>query len=817
MVARFLEILFLTARHGTAFCVRAAYLCLRRRRHECARAFGESLARLCECLGPTFIKVGQILSSRPDLLPDGVGPPLLRLQDRIAPFEDASLECADLSALWSRVERAFRIGTKAVTSHRTPRRRPLQSHSKYPAEGFRGAQIPGIIEAAFGRPLNELFDSFDLTPVASASIAQVHRARLKDGREVAVKIRRPGISRVVDNDIRILELISRALSRLPGMRAVPLVELVSDIQLPIRQQLDFHLEAANNRRFREAFARSEHIKFPELVDHLCTEDVLTMEYLDHLRRTDSPNLTADERKTAALAGLRALYRMIFIDGLIHADMHPGNVFIREFGEFVILDTGLVANLDEKDRRDFVDFFFGLVNNESRECARIILNNASYRAKNCDVAGFEAAMIELIARHSALKSHEFEVALFVYQLIEIQRRFRIRGSTKFMMTILSMVVFDGICKRLYPQCDFQKESRAFLITARYKSSNQQQFNRVRESNVLPLRSASYESQFGKWDELAYIRKKSRRATPFDRDLYFYPQGLATLFAHPQVAKSPEHIRRELLVLHLYNFLEFTVRLELGPVNEVNKLLCDEEFLPWLPSQMRDDAFKIYIDEGAHAEMCHRLMGAVEESTKVERLRLTPAFLRTLDDLVSSEEPEYRPLVKLFFVIISETLITGSLVKLPKDESVQRAVRDLANDHATDEGRHHAYFRKVFEYVWPRLSREMKRKVGILLPDMILAFLQPDKSALTRMLESFPEEFPRPAQIVEEVVNYNSTRNGILTSASPTLKMFRENRVFDDPVIDRAFAELRLVPSRNEEIPPVNNRYAEYSNHLARQWR
>ena len=771
MVARFLEILLLTARHATGFSVRALYLCLRGRRRECGRALGKSVAKLCEDLGPTFIKAGQILSSRPDLLPESMGPPLLRLQDQIAPFDSA--------------------------------------------------QIPAIIESAFGRPLHELFASFDLTPVASASIAQVHRARLKDGREVAVKIRRPGICRVVENDVRILQLISKAVVKLPGMRAVPLLELVDDIQLPIRQQLDFHLEAANNRRFREAFAFSEHIRLPELVDDLCTEDVLTMEYLDHLRRTDSANLTADQRKTAALAGLRALYKMIFIDGFIHADMHPGNVFIREFGEFVILDLGLVAVLDEKDRRDFVDFFFGLVNNESSECARIVWDNASYRAKNCDVEAFRAAMAELIARHSALKSHEFEVAVFVYQLIEIQRRFRIRGSTKFMMTILSMVVFDGICKRLYPLCDFQKEARAFLITARYgKKTPRRQADHsmaVRGSHVMPLPSASYESQFVKWDELAYIRKKSRRATPFERDLYFYPQGLATLFAHPNVARSPEHVRRELLVLHLYNFLEFTVKLELGPVNEVNKMLCDEEFLPWLPSQMRDDAFKIYIDEGAHAEMCHRLMTAVQETTKVERLRLKPAFLRAIDDLVDSEEPEYRPLIKLFFVIVSETLITGSLVRLPRDESVQRAVRELANDHATDEGRHHAYFRKVFEYVWPRLPRETKRRIGILLPDMILAFLQPDKSALARMLESFPDEFPEPVQLVEEVLNYKSTRNGILTSASPTLKMFGENHVFDDPVIDNAFAGLRLVPSRNEEIPPVNNRYAEYGSHLARQWR
>ena len=303
--------------------------------------------------------------------------------------------------------------------------------------------------------------------------------------------------------------------------------------------------------------------------------------------------------------------------------------------------------------------------------------------------------------------------------------------------------------------------------------------------------SYESQFVKWDELSYIRTKPRRATPFARDLYFYPQGLATLFAHPKVAGSPEQIRRKLLVLHLYNYLEFTVRLELGPVNEINRLLCHEEFLPWLPSQMRADAFKIYVDEGAHAEMCHTLMVAVQETTNVERLRLTPAFLRTLDDLVSREEPEYRSLIKLFFVIISETLITGLLVKLPRDESVQRAVRDLANDHATDEGRHHAYFRKVFEYVWPRLPRVMRGRIGSLLPDMILAFLQPDKCALTQMLESFPEEFSKPAQIVEEVVNYKSTRAGILISASPTLRMLRENHVFDDPVIDSAFMRLKPV--------------------------
>jgi ubiquinone biosynthesis protein len=416
-VLRFFEISLLVFRYGIVFFLRFAYLCLRRRRDQYAQLLGENLAAFCEALGPAFIKAGQILSARPDLLPAGVGAPLRRLQNQIAPFA--------------------------------------------------GARAAKIVEAAFEQPLNHLFDSFELQPVAAASIAQVHRARLKDGREVAVKVRRPNVSRIVNNDIRIFRFIARTFSKLPGMKAVPLPELVDEFVGPIQQQLDFRLEAANNRRFREEFVRTERLRLPALIEELCAENVLTMEYLDQLQRTDSNNLSESERKTAALAGLRALYKMIFLDGLVHADMHPGNVYVREWGEFVILDTGLVAVLDETNQRDFVDFFFGLINNEGRECARIIYDNASYRSKDLDRSAFETAMVQLIAKHSALKCHEFEVADFVYQLMETQRHFKIRGSTKFMMTILSMVVYDGICKQLYPLCDFQTEARGFLITARYR--------------------------------------------------------------------------------------------------------------------------------------------------------------------------------------------------------------------------------------------------------------------------------------------------------------------------------------------------------------
>ncbi len=400
--------------------IRACFLLLRRVMDRDKQPLGEllgvQLARLFEALGPTFIKLGQALSSRPDLLPPDLVRPLARLQDQLAPFDTR--------------------------------------------------QIPALLAKSFGSNIEVLFKEFDLVPVSAASIAQVHRARLADGREVAVKIRRPGVDVLIEQDLQLMRFCAKALSVLPWMRHVPMLDLIDDLGLPILQQLDFKLEAANTRRFRSHFANRERIKIPSLIEELCSDTVLTMEYLDGLQKVTSSLLSPEERKDAALAGLRALYKMIFLDGFIHADMHPGNVFIRNWGEFVILDTGLVARLDRKDQRDFVDFFFGLVNNNGRECARIVYDNATYHHPNCDRKAFEAAMIHLIARHAALKSHEFEITTFVAQLIETQRRFKIRGSTKFMMTILAMVVFDGICKQLYPECDFQAEARGFLIMARY---------------------------------------------------------------------------------------------------------------------------------------------------------------------------------------------------------------------------------------------------------------------------------------------------------------------------------------------------------------
>ena len=303
-------------------------------------------------------------------------------------------------------------------------------------------------------------------------------------------------------------------------------------------------------------------------------------------------------------------------------------------------------------------------------------------------------------------------------------------------------------------------------------------------------AEYRSAFGRWNERSWVRSKPHRLAPFEPQLEFFSATVAPLFSHPEVQAAGSEVRTSLLVLHLHDWLEFTEWLELGPVNRACELLRRKHFLQWLPAEMRADALKIYTDEAGHAEMSHALGEAVASATGVASLRLRPAFLDTFDRMVRSAEPEYEPLLTVLFATVSETLITGSLKQLPEDETVQRAVRDLAKDHEIDEGLHHAFFRNVFMSVWPRLPLEMRHLLGPLLPRMILAFLEPDRDGLERMLAEHRGTFADPRRIADEVVHGAFVRAMVEQASRPTVRIIMRAGGFEEPGTAAAFRECGL---------------------------
>lgn len=379
-----------------------------------AKLAGPALTRLLETLGPAFIKGGQLLSTRADLLPPAVLDSLRLLQDQITAVPAGRIRDSLMSALGDDVNRLKEI---------------------------------------------------EWTPLATGSIAQVIKARLADGRAVAIKVRRPGVAAQVMGDVRLLRSCANAASRLRLFGVMPLVAIVDEIAAPLIEQLDFRIEAANNRRLRSLFAHVEGVRIPALVESLCRESVLVMDYVSDLQRVTSPTLSAAERRAAALAGLRALYRMIFIEGFIHADMHDSNVFVRACGELVILDTGFMARLSATTRHDFITFFFGLAGGTGAECARIIIDGASLFGPRFDARRFRADVEQLVHAQSRRTARDFDLPVFVSELFRIQRRWQVRGSTAFIMTVLAMLTFEGICKQLYPECDFQREAVGYLLAGR----------------------------------------------------------------------------------------------------------------------------------------------------------------------------------------------------------------------------------------------------------------------------------------------------------------------------------------------------------------
>jgi ubiquinone biosynthesis protein len=372
---------------------------LRRGDHALLHALGRGAVRMCTKLGATFIKVGQIASTRADLLPAPVITEFATLQDRVPPF-------------------------------------PF-------------TDVKRTIETDLGASLSELFTYFDEVPVAAASVAQVHRAVLRsNGETVAVKVRRPDILEKVRLDRSILLFLGRCLERLvPSLRLISLEDALRTFCKAVEEQIHLTNEARNNRRFTANFADDPDIVFPRLLPELCSDAVLTMEFIEGVREADLEEQGVDVRRVVE-AGMRCVCRMIFLHGFVHADLHAGNLRFFAPGRVALLDLGLVGCLVDEDRVMTAQTLFSFATGDGTTVARLFYENSPHRATE-DYAAYEAEMVELVSSLVRRGLGNLQVTLEIGRIFDILRRHRIHARSHMTMVNLALMTAEGLGKRLAP--------------------------------------------------------------------------------------------------------------------------------------------------------------------------------------------------------------------------------------------------------------------------------------------------------------------------------------------------------------------------------
>jgi ubiquinone biosynthesis protein len=369
-----------------------------------------------EDLGPSFIKLGQLLSTRADLLPADVISELKRLQDNVPP---------------------------------TP-----------------FSEMQPEIEAELGGPLNELFSLFDQEPLASASIGQVYRALLKtDEGEVAVvvKAQRPNVSHTIDRDIDLLYLFARALERsIPEARAYTPVRLVEEFDRAIRAELDFAQEADNAERFAQNFAELSTVRFPKVYRQYSSRKAITLGYFDGLNVFDAVAKGANAERIAKNA-VQIVVKMIFEHGFFHADPHPGNILILGRPEEPVLglvDLGLVGRLSPRLRDRLVDLMIATGRRDPRALADA-LYALGRPTKKIDRVAFEADVTRLADKYLGRQLADVAFADLIRDLSGAALRYGIETPAELLMVGKALMTVEGIARQLYPTLDVMEELRPYF--------------------------------------------------------------------------------------------------------------------------------------------------------------------------------------------------------------------------------------------------------------------------------------------------------------------------------------------------------------------
>ena len=381
------------------------------RKSEASRA--ERIRRALEELGPLFVKFGQILSTRRDLLPDDIADELARLQDRVPPFP--------------------------------------------------GTQARQLIEQAYKQPLHDVFAEFDETPLASASIAQVHAARLLDGTEVVVKVVRPGIKRIIERDVGLLHIVANLAERYwnEGRRLRP-VEVVREYEKTIIDELDLMREAGNASQLRRNFLGSPLLYIPEIYWFYCRRNVMVMERIsgipvgnvDELRRQGVDLKQLSER------GVEIFFTQVFKHNFFHADMHPGNIFVSSEGQYLAVDFGIMGSLSPEDQRYLAENFLAFFNRDYHRVAELHVES-KWVPSGTRIDEFEAAIRTVCEPIFERPLSEISFGHLLLRLFQTARRFNMEIQPQLVLLQKTLLNIEGLGRQLYPDLDLWQTAKPFL--------------------------------------------------------------------------------------------------------------------------------------------------------------------------------------------------------------------------------------------------------------------------------------------------------------------------------------------------------------------
>jgi ubiquinone biosynthesis protein len=386
----------------------------RKRRDQVEKLTRSERVRMAlEELGPTFVKLGQMLSTRPDLIPVEFIEELSKLQDDVPPFSYA--------------------------------------------------EVAQIIESELGMAPADVFQHFDQTPLAAASIGQVHRARLKDGEDVVVKVQRPGIRKIVEVDLEIMlhlaSLMERHVEEFQVNRPTRIVE---ELARTLEKEIDYTIEASHIERFSRQFIDDDTVYVPKVFRETTTERVLTMECIDGVKASDIDRIEQEglDRKIITARGADLILKQVFDHGFFHADPHPGNLFVLPSNVICYLDFGMMGSVDRKTREDFADLLHSVVNRDESGATQAVLMLTQYDEEP-DERLLARDLADLMGQHLYKPLKDLHMERLLQQLLELISRHHLQMPPDLFLMMKALATVEGVGLSLDPDFHMINQAAPFI--------------------------------------------------------------------------------------------------------------------------------------------------------------------------------------------------------------------------------------------------------------------------------------------------------------------------------------------------------------------